>query len=92
MYAPGTQKLNVEGEVLRWHVNNDTAERVPAASYIDMLEKEVAVLRRQVRTAAAAECAAALHPHLRLITMWHGRLLHQTRRMAPQQRVRCWSI
>ena len=52
-YAPGTQKLNVEGEVLRWHVHNDTAERVPAAAYIDMLEREVAVLRRQVRCGTA---------------------------------------
>lgn len=44
-YAPGSQKLRVEGEVLRWHHDNG-AERIPALAYIEGLEAELEELRR----------------------------------------------
>ncbi|KXZ48799.1 hypothetical protein GPECTOR_25g383 [Gonium pectorale] len=46
-YAPGVQKKNVEGEVLRWHLARGEVERLPAADYIELLEREVAALRAQ---------------------------------------------
>ncbi len=39
--------LRPQGEVLRWHVARGEVERVAAADYIDMLEREVAALRAQ---------------------------------------------
>ena len=55
-YAPGTQKLRVEGEVLRWHLGDDAADRIPASVYIEMLEREVALLRRQVSLYSGMRC------------------------------------
>ncbi|KAK9842315.1 hypothetical protein WJX81_006243 [Elliptochloris bilobata] len=46
LYAPGTQKTRVSGDVVRWHVVNG-AEAVPAADYIQSLEDEIRVLRQQ---------------------------------------------
>ncbi|EFJ42241.1 hypothetical protein VOLCADRAFT_77192, partial [Volvox carteri f. nagariensis] len=47
-YAPGVQKKNVEGEILRWHLARGEVERLAAADYIELLEREVAALRAQV--------------------------------------------
>ena len=87
-YAPGTQKLNIEGEVLRWHVHNDTAERVPAAAYIEMLEREVAVLKRQVRLLHLPG-NSLLRSCRELTNVWYRRLQHQKRESVPQQTIRC---
>ena len=51
MYAPGTQKSRVSGEVLRWHHETGT-EAISAVQYMESLEREVALLRQQVRLAA----------------------------------------
>lgn len=50
VFAAGTQKLRVEGQVLRWHLANDSAESIPALDYIHMLERENSELKRQVLT------------------------------------------
>lgn len=47
LYAPGSQKVQIEGEVLRWHHENGK-EVVPALQYIEQLESELATLRQQV--------------------------------------------
>jgi len=46
-YAPGVQKSKVQGEVLRWH-NEHGLERIEASMYMEQLEQQVAVLKRQV--------------------------------------------
>jgi len=46
-YAPGSQKLEIEGRVLRWH-HERGAEAVPALQYIEALEEEVGRLKRQM--------------------------------------------
>lgn len=46
LYAPGTQKTHVSGEVLRWH-HETGAEAIPAAQYIENLEREIVVLKQQ---------------------------------------------
>lgn len=43
-YAPGVQKRNLEGEVLRWHHENGL-ERLEAAQYVEHLEQQVATLK-----------------------------------------------
>ncbi|KAI3424811.1 hypothetical protein D9Q98_008197 [Chlorella vulgaris] len=59
LYAPGSQKVQIEGEVLRWHHENGK-EVVPALQYIEQLESELATLRQQMESQAAAfERAAA---------------------------------
>lgn len=57
-YAPGSQKLAVEGQVLRWHLENGK-EAVPALQYIEQLEAELAELRQQMEASAAATASAA---------------------------------
>ncbi|PSC73550.1 seed maturation [Micractinium conductrix] len=57
-YAPGTQKVRVEGEVLRWHHENGK-EVVPALMYIEQLERELADLRQQIEDHQAAERVAS---------------------------------
>jgi hypothetical protein len=52
-YAPGVQKSNIDGQVLRWHKENGL-ERMTATQYIELLEQEVLSLRQQARAAAAA--------------------------------------
>jgi hypothetical protein len=59
LLAAGSQKLRVEGEVLKWH-HEDGVQQVPALQYIEQLEEELQVLQRQLAAAqAAAEAAAA---------------------------------
>ncbi|GIL73848.1 hypothetical protein Vretimale_5039 [Volvox reticuliferus] len=53
-YAPGVQKKNVEGEVLRWHLARGEVERLAAADYIELLEREVAALRAKMLQSAAS--------------------------------------
>jgi len=48
-YAPGSQKNGVMGEVVRWS-HQDGAEVLPADKYIEMLEREVRLLKEQVST------------------------------------------
>ena len=47
VYAAGTQKVGVQGDVLRWHFEHGV-QRLSAAEYIDQLELEVAALRREL--------------------------------------------
>ena len=59
LMAAGSQKLKIEGEVLRWH-HEEGVQQVPALEYIEQLEEELQVLQRQLAAAqAAAEAAAA---------------------------------
>ncbi len=63
-YAPGTQKVRVEGEVLRWH-HEHGKEAIPALAYIEQLEAEITELRQQVkRTAVAVGLLASAHARL----------------------------
>ncbi|WPT11577.1 hypothetical protein PSENEW3n2_00005079 [Picochlorum sp. SENEW3] len=47
VFAAGTQKVGIQGEVLRWHYEHGVQE-IPAAEYIEQLEQEVAALRREL--------------------------------------------
>lgn len=46
-YAPGTQKKDVSGEVIRWN-NVSGPERIDAKKYIELLEAEIEELNNQV--------------------------------------------
>lgn len=63
-YAPGTQKVRVEGEVLRWH-HEHGKEAIPALAYIEQLEAEIAELRQQVRSRRPPRPATLAHTPLR---------------------------
>ncbi len=56
-YAPGSQKHRAEGTVLRWHKEYGT-EEIPVQQYIESLEHELSLLRREVR---ADTCISFLH-------------------------------
>jgi len=60
LLAAGSQKISVEGKVLRWH-HEEGVQQVPAVEYIEQLEEELHVLQKQLAAAkkAAAEAAAA---------------------------------
>lgn len=47
VYAAGTQKVGVQGDVLRWHFEHGV-QRLSAAEYIEQLELEVAALRQEL--------------------------------------------
>lgn len=47
VYAAGTQKVDISGDVLRWHYEHGV-QQLSAAEYIEQLEEEVAALRREV--------------------------------------------
>ena len=47
-YAPGTQKSSVSGEVVRWRKEEERPERVDAVEYIELLEREVEDLKKQL--------------------------------------------
>lgn len=47
VFAAGTQKVGIQGEVLRWHYEHGVQE-IPAAEYIEQLEEEVAALRLEL--------------------------------------------
>jgi len=47
VFAAGTQKVGIQGDVLRWHFEHGV-QQIPASEYIDQLEQEVAALRRQI--------------------------------------------
>lgn len=52
-YAEGANKSNIQGEVTRWnHVNGP--ETVQASEYIEMLEKEIGVLKERLSAQEAA--------------------------------------
>ncbi|XP_062021587.1 uncharacterized protein LOC133738158 [Rosa rugosa] len=46
-YAPGTQKTNVSGEVIRWN-NVSGPEKIDAKKYIELLEAEIEELNNEV--------------------------------------------
>ncbi|PRQ24263.1 hypothetical protein RchiOBHm_Chr6g0270451 [Rosa chinensis] len=46
-YAPGTQKSNVSGEVIRWN-NVSGPEKIDAKKYIELLEAEIEELNNEV--------------------------------------------
>jgi hypothetical protein len=46
-YAPGVQKSKVSGSVFRWHQESGL-QAVPAVEYIESLEEEIALLKKQV--------------------------------------------
>ena len=56
--AAGTQKVRIQGEVLRWH-HEDGVQQVPALEYIEQLEAELASLQLQLAAQRAAAAAAA---------------------------------
>lgn len=56
--AAGSQKLRVEGEVLRWHHENGV-QQVTALEYMEQLEAECAGLRRELSAQKRAAAAAA---------------------------------
>jgi hypothetical protein len=62
--ATGSQKLKIEGEVLRWH-HEDGVQSLSALDYIHQLEDEVTGLRRELnaarRAAATSARASPLH-------------------------------
>ena len=47
VFAAGTQKVDISGDVLRWHYEHGV-QQLSAAEYIEQLEEEVAALRREV--------------------------------------------
>lgn len=47
VFAAGTQKVGVQGDVLRWHFEHGV-QRLSATEYIEQLELEVAALRREL--------------------------------------------
>ncbi len=47
VFAAGTQKVGIAGDVLRWHFEHGV-QRLSAAEYIEQLELEVAALRREL--------------------------------------------
>ncbi|PRW45716.1 seed maturation [Chlorella sorokiniana] len=80
-YAPGSQKMRVEGEVLRWHHENGK-EVVPALQYIEQLEAELADLRQQMEAAQAAQEAQAA---MRREPMPGNQLLDYLKCLAPEE-------
>lgn len=46
--AAGSQKIGVEGSVLRWH-HEEGVQRMPALEYIDQLENEISSLKRRLQ-------------------------------------------
>ena len=46
-FAPGSQKHKAQGTILRWHKEYG-AEEIPVHQYIESLEHEVSLLRREV--------------------------------------------
>ena len=71
-FAPGVQKRQIQGDVLRWHIATDRAESIPALEYIHMLERENEVLKKQVCGMVSAlnpgqptvRCTGGAHPWL----------------------------
>lgn len=59
--AAGSQKLRIEGEVLRWHLD-DGVQALPALDYIEQLEQELEALRQKLEAQQAAPSAAAQQP------------------------------
>lgn len=53
-FAPGTQKKDVSGEVIRWN-NVSGPEKIDAKKYIELLETEIEELNRQVARKSANE-------------------------------------
>lgn len=47
IYAPGTQKTRVSGDVVRWR-ENEGPEAMKAVEYIELLEAEVEELKKQL--------------------------------------------
>ena len=47
VFAAGTQKVGIQGDVLRWHYEHGV-QQIPASEYIDQLEQEVAALRLEI--------------------------------------------
>lgn len=47
VYAAGTQKVGIQGDVLRWHFEHGV-QQIPASDYIEQLEREVAALRKEL--------------------------------------------
>lgn len=70
-YAPGSQKHKAEGTVLRWHKEYGT-EEIPVQQYIESLEHEVSLLRREVSPSAALRRPAG--PEGRSIQSHHASL------------------
>ena len=54
VYAPGTQKTNVDGEVLRWNLQDEAVESIDAKEYIASLENEVVKLRKEMMVHASS--------------------------------------
>lgn len=53
-YAPGIQRKDLEGHVLRWNLEQEDVETTPVSDYIDELEREIRALKRYVEENAKA--------------------------------------
>ena len=53
VYAPGTQKTNVKGEVMRWNLKEEAVEALDAREYIAGLEAELASLKQELARVGA---------------------------------------
>lgn len=54
VYAAGTQKIGIQGEVLRWHFEHGV-QQISAVDYIEQLEQEVASLRTELSKRSDSE-------------------------------------
>lgn len=53
VYASGTQKTNVKGEVMRWNLKEEAVEALDAREYIAGLEAELASLKQELARVGA---------------------------------------
>ena len=59
-YAPGSQKLEIEGRVLRWH-HERGAEAVPALQYIEAFGgRELGRLKSNISSSSSTAASAAV--------------------------------
>lgn len=84
--AAGTQKLRIEGEVLRWH-HEDGVQQVPALEYIEQLEAELASLQLQLaaQRAAAAAASAPTPPRSAIHDTHNNELLEYLKGLSGEQ-------
>lgn len=53
-YAPGIQRKDLQGHVLRWNLEQEKVENTPVSEYIDELERDIQTLKRHVEGMAKA--------------------------------------
>ncbi len=91
-YAEGSQQLNVEGEVLRWH-NEKGAESVDAMEYIEKLERELATLREQLSLhEKASEEKNFLLEYLQRLEPSNMKVLAKERKITQEHHIEAHSL